>query len=642
MSSLLSYAESNAFRSQNSVNYSIPQIKEAYAGLTYGIVQACTRENHALQVYDVMLMEAGGTTISAVAISSITGGGGAGEFRRLRKGDVAIVGFRKGNLNEGYILGIQAEIPGNYSNRFNLGYIPPISAQSNSSDPKWGTSTYNTNDHASFLTHGIDGHWNGYSSYFNGTYDDPQNHTSPVDAKTASPQFSGVDYRINGDKVTYCNGANITYAESNISVLQGTTETIQTRLLSFARYYCDRAAAYVGGTPLTIDANTTSQQVKDQIAPLTKSPAVPTIAPSGLVGRGFFSQAHLAMRELDLCAAFIDEARNAAACGAVQQVALANMSNSATNPTNPNNPNTPLNVAAGNFKAFLNTAVQGSVHPTDGQSQVNQDTTGGMWSTTGRLQSVTNNIIIAPGHAGNCDASANGCLYYAPPNRGTHDSNSIKWGNGANGALQTDVTYIGHNRTLESAILQMLMPLMQNALQNAGFNVSIVNVDLGHDWDEAYDIMRQNASGNNAFTIEFHFTDYNESQHSGVLPPNIATGTDKTLSGSGISAYDIALSQGIDGISGFGAYSQDWRDTLAGPRRGVTLLELGRINDQNLETLVRSALGTPNSASAQQQVNAILTSYSTKVASLLQATYKLYQSSTTTPSTTITPVPNAS
>jgi hypothetical protein len=224
---------------------------------------------------------------------------------------------------------------------------------------------------------------------------------------------------------------------------------------------------------------------------------------------------------------------------------------------------------------------------------------------------LSKNIIITAGHDGLNDIHIPGISVLTISNDGT------------NGKLDKPVYYQGTERSLEGSVNLRIAPKIQTLLQKYGFNVSFVKAKQGENLRHKMERIKEMIQGNDTFAFEIHFDDplgNTRQSGSGVIPPNIDptvtanstyanVATIINLTNKGISGYDIALA------NDFGAYPQIWRNGLSGPRRGITILEIDKIN--KLEPLFRKALKTNNF----YMVDELLDQYASKVANVFIKTY---------------------
>ena len=239
------------------------------------------------------------------------------------------------------------------------------------------------------------------------------------------------------------------------------------------------------------------------------------------------------------------------------------------------------------------------------QKQVNN------WAIPTRF-TLSKNIIIAAGHNGVNDVHKPGLL---PATVKTDGTNGL--------AVNTNVVYEGMERTLEGAVNLRTAEITQKLLQQVGFNVTYVKAYQGENLRSKMERIKHMMSGNDSFAFEVHYDDpakRNQPGGAGVIPPNIdptltvnSTYADVVssihLTTKGISGYDIALAQE------FGAYPQDWRNGLGGPRRGVTLLEIDEIS--KIEPYFRKAIKTGD----YTDTDMMLIQYGSRVANALLTAY---------------------
>jgi len=229
---------------------------------------------------------------------------------------------------------------------------------------------------------------------------------------------------------------------------------------------------------------------------------------------------------------------------------------------------------------------------------------------------LTKNIIIAAGHNGFNDVHKPGLSAGSIPYDGT------------NGVQDTPVYYEGKERSLEGAVNLMTVSIIKELLEDNDFNVNIVYANPGENLRSKMERIKKMIKDTDTFAFEVHFDDPNGKSKpggAGVIPPNIDpyitvnsdyvdVATPIRLTQKGIHAYDIALAQE------FGAYPQDWRDGLGGPRRGVTLLEIDRI--KKIEPLFREALKTGDDRDVSR-AKELLTQYSNKIVNALTTAYNI-------------------
>lgn len=199
---------------------------------------------------------------------------------------------------------------------------------------------------------------------------------------------------------------------------------------------------------------------------------------------------------------------------------------------------------------------------------------------------LSNNIIITAGHNGLNDVRKPGTPYPTISSDGTN-------------GLQKNIPvfYEGESRSLEGAVNLRTTDILQKLLQEAGFNVTYVKAKPGENLRSKMERIKNMVSGTDTYAFEIHFDEPVGSSYygGGVIPPNLDPTltvnssyadvlTTTNLTKEGISIYDIALALE------FGAYPQNWRNGLRGPRRGVTLLEVDKIT--KVEPAFRKALKT--------------------------------------------------
>lgn len=224
---------------------------------------------------------------------------------------------------------------------------------------------------------------------------------------------------------------------------------------------------------------------------------------------------------------------------------------------------------------------------------------------------LSKNIIIASGHNGLNDI-----------HKPDEPVLNVKY-DGTNGIDNKPVVYQGSSMSLEAAINLRTVSIIQALLEKYGFNVTFVRALPKENLRSKMERIKAMIADNDTFAFEIHYDDpigNSKQSGSGVIPPNIDptltsqstyadVATPQNLTREGISGYDIALA------NAFGAYPQDWRNGLGGPRRGVTLLEIDKIT--KIEPLFRAALTTGH----YEQVDKLLNIYATKIANVFKNAY---------------------
>lgn len=175
----------------------------------------------------------------------------------------------------------------------------------------------------------------------------------------------------------------------------------------------------------------------------------------------------------------------------------------------------------------------------------------------------TKKIIVFPGHA--ADTTGSG---------GT---------NGTNGS--SPVTYKGESRIKEFVANDISAELIREELAKAGYQVINAPTLPPGRGDSArntyYDSVKQLKESTGAYALEIHF-DTPDGGRSGVI-----SGGKYDASGNSLSVMDVALGRS------FGTFSFYHRQSLGGPRRGITLLELDSLN-KTLTDLIDNAITTNN------------------------------------------------
>lgn len=212
----------------------------------------------------------------------------------------------------------------------------------------------------------------------------------------------------------------------------------------------------------------------------------------------------------------------------------------------------------------------------------------------------TKNIIVLPGHLTDLEHP------------------------GTNGTSNSSVTYKGVARTLEFVANDNVTEMLISRLTKAGFNV----IPAPTPPSGRSDVIRRayhKAVGelkerNNAYALEIHFdAPYNSKGQKSGRPGVIAAWgvSSRTnpqpvdVSGKHLSVMDVALARALPLGGGFGTYPLGFSD-FGGPMRGVTLLELDRLN----ETLTNATLNAVNTGNYQPLRN-LLSPYVDRIVAAL-------------------------
>ncbi|MEH1966760.1 peptidoglycan DD-metalloendopeptidase family protein [Nostoc sp.] len=187
----------------------------------------------------------------------------------------------------------------------------------------------------------------------------------------------------------------------------------------------------------------------------------------------------------------------------------------------------------------------------------------GNWPTA--KVAATKNIIVFPGHL--ADTPGGGGT------SGSGDTNSV--------------LYKGEQRVREFVATDISATLFISELQKAGYNVipaPPTPVGRGSAARTAYYVaVQQLKEANSAYALELHF-DAPPNGRPGVIP-----GGKYDQSGASLSVMDVALAKE------FGNFSFNHRQSLGGPSRGITLLELDALGT-TLTGLINSGISTGNFA----------------------------------------------
>ncbi|MFS0515151.1 peptidoglycan DD-metalloendopeptidase family protein [Nostoc sp. UIC 10607] len=187
----------------------------------------------------------------------------------------------------------------------------------------------------------------------------------------------------------------------------------------------------------------------------------------------------------------------------------------------------------------------------------------GNWPTA--KVAATKSIIVFPGHL--ADTSSGGGT------SGSGDTNSV--------------LYKGEQRVREFVANDISTTLFISELKKAGYNVISAPptpVGRGDAARTAYYVaVQQLKEANSAYTLELHF-DAPPNGRPGVIP-----GGKYDQSGASLNVMDVALAKE------FGNFSFNHRQSLGGPSRGITLLELDALGT-TLTGLINSGISSGNFA----------------------------------------------
>ncbi len=191
----------------------------------------------------------------------------------------------------------------------------------------------------------------------------------------------------------------------------------------------------------------------------------------------------------------------------------------------------------------------------------------GNWPTA--KVTATKNIIVFPGHL--ADTPGGGGT------SGSGDTNSV--------------LYKGEQRVREFIANDISTNLFISELQKAGYNVITAPPTPPTRGDAArnayYNAVKSLKEANSAYALELHF-DAPPNGRPGVIP-----GGKYDQSGASLSVMDVALAKE------FGNFSFNHRQSLGGPSRGITLLELDALGS-TLTGLINSGISTGDFTSLER------------------------------------------